>query len=230
MNAQVALAWFVAIAISYLIGSVPFAYLLVKWRAGIDVRTIGSKNVGATNAGRALGLWAFWVVFLLDVGKGFAATWFLPRLVEQWVGPPSSSGAPAVAVAAILGHNFPAFLGFRGGKGVATSLGAFLALDPFAGVAAMVTFLAVFLVTRYVSVASVGGGLGFAAAHFSRVDQPWASDQGLMTVVTVLMLGLLIARHRKNFQRLAAGTEPRVPIGGRNRAKARSQQPPNEGN
>jgi glycerol-3-phosphate acyltransferase PlsY len=113
---------------------------------------------------------------------------------------------------------------------VATSLGAFLALDPFAGVAAMATFLAVFLVTRYVSVASVGGGLGFAAAHFARVDRPWSPDQALMTVVTILMLALLIARHRKNFQRLAAGTEPRVPIGGRRRAASRDRSSSTEDN
>src|SRR5262245_21891584 len=116
-----------AVALAYLIGAVPTAYLLVRAVKGIDIRTLGSGNVGATNAGRVLGRWGFVTVFFVDLFKGMLPTLLLPLAVRS-IGGDAVVGLPVyVAVAAILGHNFPVYLGFKGGKGVATSLGAVLA-------------------------------------------------------------------------------------------------------
>jgi len=201
------------VAIAYLIGAIPFGFLTAKWIKGIDVRTVGSGNIGATNVGRVLGFRFFLLVFALDLAKGLLPTWGFPRLSEWLTGRPAPPDlAVLVALATILGHNFPVYLKFKGGKGVATSLGAFLALDPFAGGAAAAAFVIFLLVCRYVSMSSVGGGAVFFVAHFLRVGDPWSRGERAMTVVTVALLLLLIARHRKNFARIAAGTEPKVSL------------------
>jgi glycerol-3-phosphate acyltransferase PlsY len=210
-----------ALLIAYLVGAIPFAYLLVWGLKGIDIRTVGSGNVGATNAGRVLGFRYFVLVFALDVAKGFLPTWGLPRLAELATGTPLPWLSVPVALATILGHNFPVYLRFRGGKGVATSLGALAALDPIACAGAAATFGIVLLVTRYVSLSSVLGGFGFALVHFARVARPWGRDEIGMTLLTILLLAMLTVRHRKNFGRIAAGTEPRVPLGrGRSRSES----------
>ncbi|WP_315850950.1 glycerol-3-phosphate acyltransferase [Planctomyces sp. SH-PL62] len=121
----------------------------------------------------------------------------------------------AAAIGAILGHNFPVYLGFQGGKGVATSLGALLALEPVACGAATAAFFTVFLISRYVSLSSMIGGLAFAAAYFGRADEPWSREHRAMSVLVVAVVVLLIARHRKNIGRLLAGTENRVNLGRR---------------
>src|SRR5207249_1055103 len=115
-------------------------------------------------------------------------------------------------------HNFPVYLRFRGGKGVATSLGAMAALDPAASVSAAVGFTTFLLVTRFVSLSSILGGIVFVLVHFVQVERPWERDQWAMSVVTIGLLGMLIVRHRKNFARIAAGTEPKVSL--------RRQRPP----
>ncbi len=202
----------IAVAAAYFLGAIPFAYVLVRWRKGIDIRTVGSGNVGATNAGRVLGFPYFLLVFALDVAKGFLPTWGLPRLAEMIVGTRLPWLAVPVGLATILGHNFPIYLSFRGGKGVATSLGALIALDPVACLGAAATFGVVLVVTRFVSMSSVLGGCGFAAVHFATVERPWSREQVGMTLLTILLLALLTIRHRKNFVRIAAGTEPKVPL------------------
>ena len=115
---------------AYLAGSIPFGYLVVYWVKGIDIRTVGSGNLGATNVGRALGFRYFLLVFLLDMLKGFLPTLGFPMLVSRLSGAAPADLPVAVALAAILGHTFPVYLKFRGGKGVATSVGTVLALDP----------------------------------------------------------------------------------------------------
>ena len=115
-----------------------------------------------------------------------------------------------VALGTILGHNFPVYLRFRGGKGVATSLGALLALDTAASLASTTAFVVFLLVTRVVSLSSVLGALAFVFMHFARADRPWQGDQLPMSLLTVALLALVVVRHRKNFARIAAGTEPRV--------------------
>src|SRR6185312_10342972 len=128
------------VVLAYLIGAIPFAYLVVYAAKGVDIRTVGSGNVGATNAGRVLGFRYFVIVFLLDLAKGLLPTLGLPRLVTAATGQTVPGLDVFVAIAAILGHNFPVYLRFKGGKGVATSLGAVSALDALASLAAAVGF------------------------------------------------------------------------------------------
>lgn len=202
------LAAALALALAYLVGSIPFGYLIGRWVGKVDIRTVGSGNIGATNVGRVLGFRFFVAVFALDFAKGYLPTRFLPG--------PLAPGAPdlpvGVAVAAILGHNFPIFLGFKGGKGVATSLGAVWALDWVASLAAATGFGLLLAAFRFVSVASLGGGLTWLAVHFGRTAGPWGRGQVALSVASMGLMGLLVARHRKNLARLAAGTEPKVSL------------------
>ncbi|MCA1685331.1 MAG: glycerol-3-phosphate 1-O-acyltransferase PlsY, partial [Planctomycetia bacterium] len=193
---------------AYLIGAIPFGFLLAKGLKGVDVRTVGSGNIGATNVGRVLGFWFFWPVFLFDLAKGLLPTWGFPALAARLTGQPAPPDlAVLVAVAAILGHNFPVYLKFKGGKGVATSLGAVFALDPVAGAAAAAGFVVFLLVTRYVSLSSIGGGLVFFLAHFTRVAAPWSRGERALSVMTAALLVLLVVRHRKTLSRVRAVTD-----------------------
>ena len=184
------------LAVAYVLGSIPFSYLVAR-RRGIDVRTTGSGNVGATNvmrtAGRAAGLFAF----ALDFLKGAAAT-----ALARWA---LGGGLwPALAAAAaVLGHMYPVWLGFRGGKGVATGAGAFLVLVPLPTAAALASFAAVAALTRYVSVGSIAGASVLALASFFLGPRPVAWSA---TAVALLILW----KHRGNLQRIAAGRENRM--------------------
>ncbi len=208
MNA--ALATLASLVFAYLLGSVPFGLLIARWFGKVDIRTVGSGNIGATNVGRVLGFRFFVVVFLLDFLKGFLPTLDLPELARRATGQELPHLPVGVAVAAILGHNFPVFLKFRGGKGVATSLGAVFALDAFASVAAATGFVSCLIVTRFVSMSSIMGGVFWLLVHFTRVQHPWSRDQIAMTIASIGLMGLLVARHRKNIVRIWDGTEPRV--------------------
>jgi glycerol-3-phosphate acyltransferase PlsY len=213
-----------AVLAAYLVGAIPFGYLTAKGLRGIDIRTVGSGNIGATNVGRVLGFRFFLVVFAFDMAKGLLPTWGFPRAVAALSGHDAPPDLPVLtALATILGHNFPVYLKFKGGKGVATSLGAVLALDPVAGLAAAVGFGACLVVSRYVSLSSMVGGLVFAAVHFWRVESAWSRGQLAMSLMTVALLVLLFVRHRKNWSRIAAGTEPKVPL---RRPKDKSDQAP----
>ncbi len=200
----------IAAVLGYFFGAIPFAYLIVRARKGIDIRTIGSGNVGATNAGRLLGFRYFLLVFALDISKGLLPTLLLPRLAEYLAGTELPSLPVFVALTTILGHNFPIYLRFRGGKGVATSLGALFALDPFASAATASAFLVFVLITRIVSLSSVMAGIVFVLVHFSTTEHPWSRRELAMSVVTIGLLGMLIMRHRANFVRIWQGTEPRI--------------------
>lgn len=200
----------VAVAVAYLIGAIPFGYLIARAVAGVDVRTVGSGNIGATNVARVLGAKFFPVVFALDAAKGFLPTFFFPLIVAHRAGEPVPDLPPFLALATILGHNFPIYLGFKGGKGAATSLGAVFALDPIAGVFAVCGFVIFLVFSRFVSLASIGGGLFFMLAYFARTPEPFARDHRTMSALTLGLMALLIARHRKNLARIAAGTEPKV--------------------
>ena len=211
-----------AVLVAYLVGAVPFGYLLAKHLRGIDIRTVGSGNIGATNVGRVLGFRYFWLVFAFDLAKGLVPTWGFPRVVAALTGQPAPPElAVLVALASILGHNYPVYLKFKGGKGVATSLGAVLALDTVASLAAAGGFLACLAVSRYVSLSSLAGGGVFAAVYFSRVDRPWARDHRALSVLTVGLLAMLVVRHRKNLARIWAGTEPKVGRGEKTEGDAR---------
>ena len=140
----------IAVAAAYLCGSIPFGYLVARWVRGIDIRTVGSGNLGATNVGRTLGFRYFWLVLLLDLLKGYLPTIGFPWLLNRFMGSSPVDLPVLLALAAILGHTFPIYLGFRGGKGVATSLGGVLALDPVSCGFAALAFAIFVGLTRYV--------------------------------------------------------------------------------
>jgi glycerol-3-phosphate acyltransferase PlsY len=212
----------VAIAAGYAIGSIPFGYLITRWLKGIDIRTVGSGNLGATNVGRVLGFRYFLIVLFLDVLKGLVPTAAFPWLVGKLAGVTSAELPVLVALAAILGHNFPIYLKFRGGKGVSTSLGCVLALDATSCVVAAIVFAGVLVVTRYVSLASLVGGVAFAAAHLAREPDPLGREHLALSVFSIAVPLLLILRHRKNLARIWAGTESRADL----RLRRRPSGPP----
>jgi glycerol-3-phosphate acyltransferase PlsY len=186
----------VALVVAYLLGSIPFSYLVAR-RKGIDVRTVGSGNVGATNvmrsAGRAAGLTAFGLDFL----KGSLATWLALRMAGPTV-------AAVAAVVAVTGHMYPVWLSFKGGKGVATGAGAFLPILPLAAVTGLVTFALVARLTRYASVGSIVGTTALPVAAFL-TRAPAAS-----TIAAAVAATLIVWKHRENIRRIAAGTERRM--------------------
>ncbi len=191
------------VAVAYLLGSVPFALLVVRALTGKDIRTVGSGNVGATNAVRAAGIPAGIIVTILDVGKGT-----LPVLLMQAFDP-SARWVGATAVAAVVGHCFPVWLRFSGGKGVATGLGAFAVIAPRAILAAVAVWLLVLLVTRIVSLASVLAVASFPVWVFF-LERGSRAEVVAASVFAVVV----IVRHRRNLRRLAEGTEPRLRRGG----------------
>jgi glycerol-3-phosphate acyltransferase PlsY len=186
-----------SILLAYLLGAIPFGYLLVKWRTGRDVRTMGSGNIGATNVLRTTGRAAGVLTLLLDIGKGYVAVWLAGRL-----GGNSATVMSAAALAAMLGHAYPVFLRFRGGKAVATFLGAFLRLAAPAILAALIVFVIVVWRTRYISMGSIVSSGTFPLAVWLIVHPPWV-------VVAAAAAGgaFIIWRHKENIQRLRAGTE-----------------------
>jgi acyl-phosphate glycerol 3-phosphate acyltransferase len=202
-----------AVIAAYLAGSIPFGYLIAYAKKGIDIRTVGSGNLGATNVGRTLGFRYFLLVLLLDLLKGFLPTIGFPLLLARLTGSCPVDLPVLIALAAILGHNFPIYLGFRGGKGVATSLGGVLALDPLSCAISVVAFAAVFVVTRYVSLSALLAGVAFVAAHFWRDPSPWNRNHVAMSLFSIAVLILLLIRHRSNMARIWAGTERRVSFG-----------------
>lgn len=184
---------------AYLTGSVPFSFLVARLFGVRDVRAVGSGNVGATNVMRSAGRTAGILAFLLDASKGALAAF----LVQQIDGT-GSPLAPLAAAAAVLGHMYPVWLGFHGGKGVATGAGAFLPLAPAATGVGLLAFALTLAVTRYVSLASIVGALSLAATTFVVGRSP-------VTAWTALAIALFVVwKHRANLQRLRAGVERRV--------------------
>ena len=191
------------LVIAYLLGATPFGYLLVKWKTGRDVRALGSGNIGATNVlrttSRALGI----LTLLLDIGKGFLAVWIAARLTA---GSPLWTSAAALAVMA--GHAFPVFLRFRGGKAVASFVGAFLYLAPLPLALTLALFVVVVAATRYISLGSV-----LAAAALPLLV--WLIDRPPAPVVAAAAIGgaFIVWRHKENIARLRAGNESKLSLG-----------------
>jgi len=181
---------------AYLLGSIPTGYILGKF-AGVDVRQVGSGNVGATNVARAVGKWQGVLTLLADAMKGM-----LPAAIGLTMMLPSAAIA-ALSAAAFLGHLYPIFLNFRGGKGVATALGALLVIAPLASLLLVAIFAAVVFPTRLVSLSSIvaAGSAPFALWLFL---QPRA-----IVLLGAFLAAMIVWRHRGNIQRLRAGTEPR---------------------
>ncbi len=192
--------WLLTLSIAYLLGSIPFGYLLVRFVRHEDIRAVGSGNIGATNVLRSGAKGLGVATLLLDLLKGYAAV-----LLARQLAPAHYTLAVAAAVAAVLGHVFPVWLRFRGGKGVASALGVFLALVPMAAVVALAVFLLVVLLSRYVSLASI-----LAAAVMPVAAIALAPERSPLVVAGFLFLSaLIIARHHANIRRLLAGTENR---------------------
>ena len=202
-------SYIVTAVIAYLIGSIPTGYLVGKSR-GLDIRTVGSGNIGATNVFRTLGKAAGIFVLLVDTLKGFIACWFVGALVYRALVGPLPPG-PAThellkitgGLLAILGHNYTCWLQFKGGKGIATSAGVTLGLLPLALAVSLMVWILTFLLTRYVSVASIIAALVLPVAAW------WLHPSPRIMVVAVLIGGLAVYKHRTNIQRLRAGTENR---------------------
>jgi len=191
---------FITVGLSYLLGSIPFGYLLVRIFHGEDVRQSGSGNIGATNVSRKSPLLGV-MTLLLDALKGFAAVALTRRLFP---GPSWLLGLAALA--ALIGHCFPLWLKFRGGKGVATGVGAFLPLVPKSILVVVCIFIAVFAIFRYVALASI-----LAAALFPLTAwllEPYRATPAMLAFMAVASL-LIVVRHHGNIRRLIAGTEPR---------------------
>ena len=190
-------AHLLGLAAAYLVGSIPFSYLVAR-RAGVDVRKVGSGNVGAANVMRSAGPTAGMVAFLLDAFKGAVVA-----LVAQRLEP--GSALPALAAAfAVLGHMYPVWLGFTGGKGVATGAGAFLPLAPLATGVALAVFAIALATLRYVSLASLAGAASLAVVAFltgSSRPVAWSA---------AAMAALIVWKHRGNLRRIARGTENRL--------------------
>lgn len=188
---------------SYVLGSVPSGYWIGKLR-GVDIRSQGSGNMGATNAFRVLGPAAGYLVFLIDAGKGFSAVFLLARLTAY---PGSDWIRVGCALAAILGHTYTVFLNFKGGKGVATAFGVFLALAPVSTVLAFLGFLIVVAFSRYISAGSVIAALGFPFLVWVVGE----SGQSFLILSLALLTSVLILlRHTQNIRRLFHGTENRL--------------------
>ncbi|MEO6982105.1 MAG: glycerol-3-phosphate 1-O-acyltransferase PlsY [Edaphobacter sp.] len=192
--------WLLSIPLAYLLGSIPFGYLLVKIFRKQDIRTTGSGNIGATNVVRSGAKGLGIATLLLDCGKAFLAV-----EIARLIAPGNYDLAVVAAVAAILGHVYPVWLGFHGGKGVASALGVFLALNWPCGVAIFTVFLIVFAITRYVSLASIIGSasLPLFAMYFVR----WRSPIAIAGFLFIPLL--IIVKHNANIRRLIAGTENR---------------------
>jgi glycerol-3-phosphate acyltransferase PlsY len=203
---------------AYLLGSIPFGFLAAKAK-GIDIRAVGSGNIGATNAMRVLGKPVGIFVLLMDVLKGYAACAFLPPLIFNWLAPHFSGlfvyfqNEPVelqtrfyvvAGIFAVLGHNYTCWLKFKGGKGIATTAGVYLALAPWAVLVAFAVFILAIAVTRYASVGSIAAAIALPATVW--VMTPHNLFLGIVTTA----LGVLaIYKHKSNIQRLMAGTENR---------------------
>jgi glycerol-3-phosphate acyltransferase PlsY len=216
------------VLISYLLGSIPFGFLLIKYvfTEGEDVRLVGSGGIGATNVTRRAGIKAGLLTYVFDVAKGIAAV-LLMRQIEPdnyfWVG--------AAAVAAITGHIFPLFLKFRGGKGVATGVGVYLALAPYSVLMTLVVWVVIVYFTRYVSLGSI---IATAAVPLWTwlcygvllPDSPQHAHLSALMIIALAGCALIVAKHHENISRLIHGNEnkigTRIPPGGANVARGKN--------
>ena len=185
------------LAIAYLLGAIPFGYLLVKWKTGADVRSKGSGNIGATNVMRTTGRVAGVITLLLDIAKGYLAVWIAGRVTGgDWL------VMSAAALTVMAGHAFPVFLRFQGGKAVASFVGAFLCLTPWALAAEVIIFVVVVAWTRHISMGSIAGAATFPLAVWLVEKAPLPA-----LAASIIAGAFIIYRHKGNIERLRAGTE-----------------------
>jgi acyl phosphate:glycerol-3-phosphate acyltransferase len=182
---------------AYLIGGLPFGYWFVRFSLGQDIRTMGSGNIGATNVHRAAGKKAGFIVLFLDIFKGFLALWLAAVLTGN-----TTLGLATAWVAVMLGHCYPVFLRFKGGKAVACFVGAALYLAPWAILALAVVFVAIVVLSKYISLASILGALLFPIIYWA-IYRP---TQDLL-IASIVAGALVVYRHKGNIARLRAGKE-----------------------
>ncbi len=218
--------YLIVAAVAYVLGSIPFGYLLVKTFRGEDIRLSGSGNIGATNVARSGAKVLGAVTLLLDVVKGVLSVglaWALARSSFNVCGPGGSACVPALrlmsvgALFAVLGHIVPVWLKFKGGKGVATALGVFALLFPKAVLVALAVFIIVLALSRYVSLGSILAALSFPVAAYFLYRPDWVA-LGLTTAVSAVV----ILKHHQNIQRLLKGNENR--FGGRKSSQAPARE------
>ena len=200
--------YILVVLIAYLLGSIPTGFLVAKAR-GVDIRTLGSGNIGATNVFRFLGKPAGVFVLLADAAKGWLAVFLMAPLVGGWFFPDASALSRewfhlCAGIAAILGHNYTCWLSFKGGKGIATSAGVLVALVWLPLVIILSIWIVVFSLTRYVSLASI-------SASFALPFAAWfVGESSTLILVTTALAALAIYKHKANIQRLIKGTESRI--------------------
>lgn len=203
---MVLVTYVITVITAYLLGSIPTGYLVAKAK-GVDIRAVGSGNIGATNVFRILGKPAGLLVLVIDGLKGFVAcAWAVDFIAQHW-----GSGTVdveylriAAGLAVVLGHNYTCWLGFKGGKGIATSGGALAALVPWAFIIILLVFIIVFAISRIVSLGSIAAAASLPIATWLTKGTP------TMILVTTLMALLAIYKHKANIQRLMNGTESRI--------------------
>ena len=203
-----ALPYLVGFLAAYLLGSIPFGYLVAKAH-GVDIRTKGSGNIGATNVFRTLGKGPGILTFALDFAKGLVSALVIAAVADRLLGPVGDN-LPCLRLVcgtgALIGHSFPLFLGFRGGKGVATGVGLVMGLSPAAAGIGLGVWLVVFLASRYVSLASIVAAASVAVAAWT-VMTP--DPRRIVPIVLTVLCALVVARHHANIGRLLKGTENR---------------------
>jgi glycerol-3-phosphate acyltransferase PlsY len=190
---------------AYLIGAVPFGYLLVRLRSGVDVRSVGSGNIGATNVLRTSGRLMGVLTLMLDIGKGILAVWLADKVMEG-----STAWMTGAALSVMFGHAFPVFLKFRGGKAVASFIGAFLYLTPLPMFAILIVFVVMVAITRYISLGSIVAVASFPLGVYL-IEHPPSYVVGAALVAGVF----IVYRHRGNLQRIRSGSEHVFSFGGR---------------
>jgi acyl phosphate:glycerol-3-phosphate acyltransferase len=189
---------------AYLLGSIPFGLLIVSALGGPDIRQIGSGNIGAANVARNAGRLAGILTLILDAGKGYLAVWLAGRFTSgniRWM--------MVAAILAVVGHMFPMWLGFKGGKGVATGLGVFLPICWQAVAAAAVLWLLVVIFWRYSSLGSISAAAALPLFVYL-LYAPGHAPLEIVTFGTMLICFLVVVKHRPNIERLLAGEEPRL--------------------
>jgi acyl phosphate:glycerol-3-phosphate acyltransferase len=198
-----------ALLVSYLLGSIPFSYIAGRI-AGIDIRKVGSRNLGATNVTRTLGKSYGYPVFVLDFLKGLAAVRLAILIAERTPATPVSPEITGMvgAVFCVIGHSFPIWLRFKGGKGVATSAGALFGLMPAALAIGVIVWILTFQITRFVSLASIVAVIALPMAILTLLLLGHATSYALF-YFSIGLAALIIVRHRANLSRLIRGTEPR---------------------
>lgn len=186
---------------AYLLGAIPFGYLLVRLREGSDIRSVGSGNIGATNVLRTKGKGLGILTLALDAGKGAFAVW----LARHFAG--GSPWSEAAAALVIVGHAYPVFIGFRGGKSVATGAGAFAVLFPKALLVALVVFVALTAATRYVAVGSIAAALSLPIAVWYFTRPATLAEYQPLLLAAAFGAAFITCRHHENIRRLLNGTE-----------------------